>query len=178
MSTELSVPTTSTLARLGQKLTPAEARELQDLLFERVDDPRYSKPMARFLTELPWGGADADVAERIAAAIMVAEDPAAAAEGTSTESSKDLIGKKVVIYRLAAMESEHAEGLGGYLLLEATVGDSDERRVLTCGATQAVALIARYYATDGLPLTGSFSAIPGTGKKGSPALTFIAEPAF
>jgi hypothetical protein len=57
-----------------------------------------------------------------------------------------------------------------------TVGDKTEEEPVNCGAPAAMIRLARAWARDELPLTGSFCPIPGTGARGNPAIAFLAEP--
>lgn len=167
-----------TLARIVAAKTPAERAKLQSEAVEKITDDRFSRPVPRFITELPHTGSDEEIALRIASAVLVAEDPESVQDGGETIASKTITGRKVIVHDLRAMDSDKEGGVGAYLLLDVTVGDDEVHQIVTTGAIQAMARLARAYAEDGLPITGAFEEIPGTGSKGSPALTFRVEKPF
>lgn len=143
-----------------------------------VEDDRFERPVPRFLLELPYGGDSDAITDRIASAILVSDDPdEAQSEGGST-AGKDLIGKAATVHDLVVMPAnsqkvQQKRGWPAYLLLDVTLGEDPAHLVVNTGAKQAVARLARAWADGHLPISGSFSEIPGTN-----AVTFIVEPAF
>ena len=178
MTTLPDVPLGGTLRAIGQATTPAERAKLQAAAMEHVTDDYFERPVPRWIAELPRSGDDAEVQERIAAAVLVAEDPDKAQDEGGTDASKELVNKRLTVWDLRVSKSEKEGGVGAFLILDYTIGDDEVHKVATTGAVQAMARLARAWADDDLPITGSFSAIPGTGAKGSPALTFLAQPDF
>jgi len=156
--------------------TPAERAKAQAFLMERQDDERFGRPVPRFITYLPFGGDDDEITDRIASAILVAEDPDEAQTQQGTTAGRDLIGKTVTIWDLRVLDGEKPGGWGAYLILDVTVGDDEIHRVVNTGAKQVVARLANAWAAGQLPLRGVFAEIDGTGKRGNAAVTFIAEP--
>ena len=152
--------------------------DAQVLLMEKIEDDRFSKPVPRFLTCLPYGGDDDEITDRIAAAILLADDADAAQDGQGTTAGKELVGQKVTVHDLCVMDGDKPGGWGVFLLLDVTVGDDPNHRTINTGAKQAVARLANAWAKGQLPLSGTFAEIDGTGKRGNAAITFIGEPAF
>lgn len=169
------LPTGSLLAELRRGVPPAARVNVQRALIEKVDDPRFKRPVCRFLTELPWIGEDEEQQLRIAARLFTADDPDDV-DSAGTTASQDITGKTVTVCDLKVNHSDQEKGPGGYLLLEVEMADLPEPIVVNTGAPQAMIRLARAWAEGHLPITGSFAAIPGTGGNGrNPAVTFIAE---
>lgn len=173
-----TLPEASVLGLLRQPLSGAERAKLQAAAMERVEDERFPRPVPRFLTELPYGGDDDEITDRIAASVLVAEDPDTAQSESGTLAGKGLVGKSVVVWDLRVLAGEKPGGWGAFLLLDVTVDDSDEHLVANTGAKQAVTRLARCWVDGELPVKGSFAEIAGTGKNGNAAVTFITEPPF
>lgn len=165
-------PQGSVMARVIAAKSPAERARLQLEVMEAVDDERFDRPVPRFMAELPYGGDTEGITDRIASAILVADDPSEAEALAKVDSSQDLLGEMVTIHDLVTMPSDKPGGWGAYLLLEVTMGGAEERRVISTGAKQAIVRIVREAVEHGLPITGGFSEVEGTGRRGSPALTF------
>src|SRR5215469_2754674 len=151
--------------------TAAERAKQQSILMERVEDERFGRPVPRFVTFLPFGGDDDEITDRIASAILVAEDPDLAQTQQGTTAGRDLIGKTVTIWDLRVLDGEKPGGWGAYLILDVTVGDDEVHRVVNTGAKQVVARLANAWAAGHLPLRGVFAEIDGTGKRGNAAVT-------
>jgi hypothetical protein len=175
MSKDLAKPEAGVLGLLSQPLTPAERAKLQTDAMVRVTDQRFGRPVPRFLTELPYGGDDDEITDRIASAVLVAEDPDAAQDDKGTKAGKDLVGRRVTVWDLRVLDGDKPGGWGAFLLLDVTVGDDETHIVVNTGAKQAVTRLARAWADGQLPVTGAFAAIEGTGKRGNEAVTFIKE---
>lgn len=173
-----ALPDSSVLGLLRQEMSGAERAKLQTAMMERVDDERFPRQVPRFLTELPFGGDDDEITDRIAAMILVAEDPQQAQSDAGTLAAKDLVGQSVIVWDLRVLPGEKPGGWGAYLLLDVTMGDSDEHVVCNTGAKQAVTVLARTWVDGLLPCRGAFTEIAGTGRRGNAAVTFITEPAF
>lgn len=173
-----ALPESSVLGLLRQPLTGAERAKIQQAAMERVEDDYFPRPVPRFLTELPRGGDDDEISDRIAAAVLVAESPDDQQADNGTPAAKGLVGKTVIVWDLRVMAGEKPGGWGAYLLLDVTVGDSDEHMVVNTGAKQAVTRLARCWVDGELPAKGAFAEIAGTGKRGNAAVKFIVEPAF
>lgn len=160
------------------EVTPAERAKAQAALMERVEDERFTKPVPRFLTHLPFGGDDDEITDRIASAILVAEDPEEAQNEQGTTAGKDLVGKRITVWDLRVLDGDKPGGWGAFLLLDVTVGDDEVHKVVNTGAKQVVGRLANAWAKGELPITGTFAEIDGTGKRGNAAITFVAEPSF
>lgn len=178
MSSEITVPSTSIMARLGAKLAPAERAKLQAQAMERVEDPRFERPVPRFLLDLPFGGDGDEITDRIASAVLVAEDPDEMQNMSGTTAGKDLVRKPVTVWDLRVLPGDKPGGWGAFLLLDITVGDSEEHVIVNTGAKQVVARLARCWAEGQLPVRGAFAEIDGTGRQGNAALAFVVEPAL
>lgn len=178
MTTEIDVPMGGALKALAGKLTPAERAKFQQHLSEQVTDERYDKPVPRWVLELPQAGDDDEVQARIASALLVAENPDTAQTESGSETSKELLNRQLTVWDLRASKSRKEGGVGAFLILDVTEGDDEVHKVVTTGAIQAMARLARCWADDQLPVTGAFAAVPGTGDKGTPVITFIVETAF
>ena len=173
-----AVPAHSVFGLMRSELTLAERAKLQTQAMERVDDSRFGRSVPLFLTELPFGGDNDEITDRIAAAILLADDPDAAQSEQGTVSGQDLVGKTVTVWDLRVMPGQMDGGWGAYLLLDVTIGDDPRHVVATTGAKQAVTRLARSWADGDLPAKGSFAHIPNTGKGREPAVMFVCEPAF
>jgi len=158
--------------------SPAERAKAQYALMERVEDERFTKPVPRFLTLLPFGGDDDEITDRIASAILVADDADAAQSEQGTTAGKELVGKVVTVWDLRVFDGDKPGGWGAFLLLDVTVGDDEVHKAVNTGAKQAVTRLANAWAKGELPITGTFAEIEGTGKRGNVAITFVAEPAL
>lgn len=145
---------------------------------ERVEDGRFARPVPRFLTELPYGGDDDEITDRIAAAILVAADPDKAQESTGTTKAPDLVGKPITVHDIRVNDGDLEGGWGVYLLVDFTEGDSDDHRIMNTGSKDIVVRLARAWAGGELPVSGVICAKPGTGKRGNAALAFIVEQGF
>jgi hypothetical protein len=173
-----AVPESSVFGLLRTALSSQERAKLQVMAMEKVTDDRFRRPVPLFLTQLPFGGDNDAITDRIAAMILVADDPDAAQSDAGTMALKDLVGESIIVWDLRVMPGDKDGGWGAYLLLDVTRGDSDEHIVCNTGAKQAVVRLARCWADGELPVRGSPAHIAGTGKKGEPAVAFICEPAF
>lgn len=172
------VVTGGVLEHIKHAKTPEARAELQAQAMGLVDSDRFPRPVPRFLTELPYGGDSDEITDRIAGAILVADDPDAAQADAGSQAGKDLIGTKATVHDLAVMPSnpqkvQQTRGWPAYLLLDVTLGDGQAHIVVNTGAKQAVVRLARAWADGELPISGVFTEIPGTN-----AVTFIAEPTF
>lgn len=159
-------------------ITPQERAKAQVALMERVEHERFSKPVPRFLTMLPFGGDDDDITDRIASAILVADDADQAQNEQGTTAGKELVGKTITVWDLRVLDGDKPGGWGAFLLLDVTIGDDEVHKVVNTGAKQAVGRLANAWAKGELPLRGCFTEIEGTGKRGNAAITFVAEPSF
>lgn len=178
MSKDMAVPTTGILAQLAGKLTPAERAKLQAASMERVEDERFGHPIPRFLLDLPFGGDGDEITDRIASAVLVAEDPDEMQNMSGTTAGKDLVRKPVTVWDLRVLPGDKPGGWGAFLLLDITVGDSEEHVIVNTGAKQVVTRLARCWADGQLPVRGAFAEIDGTGRQGNAALAFVVEPAL
>jgi hypothetical protein len=173
-----ALPEASVLGLLRGQLSSQERAKIQAAAMERVEDDRFKKPVPRFLTELPFGGDDDEITDRIAAAVLVAADPDAAQNDAGTMAGAKLVGRTVVVWDLRVIPGQQPGGWGAYLLLDVTLDDGDDHVVVNTGAKQAVTRLARCWVDGELPARGSFAEIPGTGRAGNAAVTFVTEPAF
>jgi hypothetical protein len=161
------------LGRLQTAPTPEERVKLQNEAMERITDERFGRPVPRFLTELPFGGDDDEISDRIAAAVLVAEDPDRAQDEQGTTGGRELVNQAITIWDLRVMDGDLEGGWGAYLLLDVSVKGSEEHRVVTTGSKQIVTRLARCWTDGQLPVEGSFCEIAGTGKKGNAAMAFV-----
>jgi hypothetical protein len=74
-------------------------------------------------------------------------------EPKGTEGLRDYVGKVVTIHDARWSPSSHKKGPGCFYTVDITVADSAEHFVVTTGATNVVAVIAKAYAAGWLPLT-------------------------
>lgn len=177
--TEMEKHKENPLVALHQGQTDAATRaKAQAALMERVTDERFAKPVPLFLTHLPYGGDDDEITDRIASAILVAEDPEEAQNQQGTTAGKDLIGKTVTVWDLRVLDGTKPGGWGAFLLLDVTVGDDEVHKVVNTGAKQVVTRLANAWARGELPITGTFSEIETSGTGKNPPIAFVAEPAF
>lgn len=158
--------------------SPAERAKAQAALMEKVADDRFHVDVPRFLTLLPFGGDNDEITDRIASAILVADDPDKEQDESGTTAGKDLVGHTVTVWDIRVVPGKKPGGWGAYLLFDFTRDGSEVHEVGNTGAKQAVARLANAWAKGELPVTGTFSEIAGTGDAGNAAVTFIAEPAF
>lgn len=173
-----ALPEASVLGLLRQPLSGAERAKLQVAMMERVEDDRFTRPVPRFLTELPYGGDDDEITDRIAASVLVAEDPDLAQSESGTLAGKGLVGQTLIVWDLRVLAGEKPGGWGAYLLLDVTLDGSEEHLVANTGAKQALTRLARAWVDGELPVKGAFAEIPGTGRNGNAAVAFITEPPF
>jgi hypothetical protein len=176
VSEDLVRPAATVLGLIKPGLSGAERAVLQAAAMELVDDERFARPVPRFLTELPFGGDADEMADRMAAAVLVAADPDAVQVDNGTTAGKDLVGRPVVVWDLFVLPGVKEGGWGAYLLLDITVDKNDDHIVVNTGAKQAVTRLARLWVDQKLPAKGSFAVIPNTGRQGQPAVTFLSEP--
>ena len=156
--------------------TPDERIKLETFLMEWTTDPHFPRDVPRFMLALPFGGDPDEIAWRMAGRTLTSLDPDATADNTGSIASKDLVAKAITVWDMFSMPADEGNGCGAYLLLDVTVDGDDEHIRVNTGAPQAITRLARAWLDGALPIRGSFSEIPGTGKRGNPAITFIAEP--
>lgn len=178
MTKAVEVPYVGVLTRVTTASNSVERAELQREAMELVEDDRFGRPVPRFLTELPFGGDADETTDRLASALLVAEDPDDAQNTEGTLSGKSLIGKPITVWDLRVAKGDKPGGWGAYLLLDVTIEDSAEHLVVNTGAKQLVARLARCWAEGQFPVTGAIAAIPNTGGQGDPALKFIVAGSF
>jgi hypothetical protein len=175
---EIALPAASVL---GMIVTPGETVSRQALAaasMDRVEDERFHRPVPRFLTELPWGGDDDEITDRLAAAVLVAEDPDKAQQESGTIKGASLVGKAITVHDLRVMDGNLEGGWGAYLLLDVTLHGSEDHLVVNTGAKQIVTRLARCWAEGQLPVDGAICELAGTGKQGNKALAFVVEGRF
>lgn len=177
-SKAVDVPMTGALDAIKHAKTPADRAKLQQYAMELITAKGFARPVPRFATELPFVGDDTEVQLRIAGAILVAEDPDAAQTESGAEASKELLGRPLTVWDLRVAPSDKEGGLGAFLILDVTEEHGEVHKVVTTGAMQAIVRLARAWVDDELPLQGSFSSVPNTGRQGTPVITFIADKAF
>jgi hypothetical protein len=175
MSNLPDLPAGSLLDQLRAATSPESKLAVQRALVELVDDERFPKPVPAFMVGLPFIGTSIEQQLRIGSVMFTAADPDAAQAGADTVSSQDLVGKTVTVWDLKTAPSDKESPLGAYLLLDVTEGDDLNHRAANTGAPAAMIRLATAWVFGRLPLTGAFALIPGTGARGNPAVTFMAE---
>ena len=174
MTTNLpALPENTTLARLQRALTPEERVALGNAVMEKVTDPRFKKPVPRFLSELPWGGNNDEITDRIAAGILVAENPDSLQDDSGTIPTKDLIGKSLTVYQIAVLDGDKEGGWGPYLLLDITIGENPERQLGNTSSKQIITRLARAWVEGEFPLKGTVAQITTGSGGGNTPLAFI-----
>lgn len=171
-----AVPDGSSIDQYRKAKKPEARAQAAAFMMEHVAGDPFPRTSPRFMYELPYIGDDDEVQERIAARLLLAEDPDKATDEAGTVKSANLVNQTIVVHEIRAAVSGMDNGWGAYLLADVTVVDTGERIVMNTGAAQVIVRLARAWAEGQLPLTGSVAAISGTGKGRNPALTFIAEP--
>lgn len=175
MSTKVEKATTGVMATIQAGVPAAQSAAVALAAMERVQDERFSRAVPRFMTELPMGGDDDEITDRIAAQILVSNDPDAAQNNAGTTGLRELVNSVITVHDLRVMDGDLEGGWGAYLLLDCTRGDDTVHFVANTGAKQVVVRLARAWAAGELPVTGVVAAIANTGKRGTPALAFIVE---
>jgi hypothetical protein len=170
-----ALPDGTLLAQLRAADRPETKLTVQRELVALVDDARFPKPVPAFMTELPFIGTDLEIQLRIGSIMFTAEDPDKIQAAEGTLSSKDLVGKTMTVWDVRTAPSDKEGPLGGYLICDATMGDDLDHKAVTAGGPAAMIRLATAWCFGRLPLTGAFAYIPGTGDKGTPAVTFVAE---
>jgi hypothetical protein len=74
-------------------------------------------------------------------------------EPAGTAGMRDYVGKVITIHDARWSPSAHKRGPGCFYTVDITVGESKEHLVVTTGATNVVAMIAKAYAAGWLPFT-------------------------
>lgn len=178
MPNQPDVPRASTLEMMAKKPSKGEAVVLQKQMMEYVVDDRFTRTVPRFMTELPYGGDNDEITDRIAAQVFFADDPDAAT--SKTVAAKDLVGVKggVTIHDIRVNDGNLEGGWGAYLLMDITVGTSEDHVIANTGAKQVITRLARAWAEGALPITGAFTQIATAGASGNAPVAFIAEQPF
>ena len=175
-TTDVAVPQPNTLAEARQipdyKMRLAAIKWLNEL----VDAPEASRPVPRFMLNLPWAD---EASERIIATVLASDDPYSLAtthDAAKVTGGKSLVGQKVTVHDLACVASSEPNGWGAFLLLDCVIGDDDEtHQVVSIGAKQAVATLAYAFQVGDFPITGTFFEVARS-KEGNQVLGFIVEP--
>lgn len=179
MSTDLpALPAPDLKVDLNRDLNQVEKAGLRAHAMEYVVDDRFSRPLPRFLTELPWAGSNEAITDRIAAQLLTAPDPDKMPDDDGTIAFQKLVGHTVTVYDIAVMEGDKPGGWAGYLLMDVTVDDDPEHIVANTGAKEAVMRLAIAWARDEFPLTGRPTEKPLKNTSGNRPVMFLAEKDF
>lgn len=173
------LPRDSALDATRKAKTPAQKAKALSLAGNYTTSPVFKEPVPAFFLDLPVGDDNDAFTDQIALAVLTSDNPDATAEGGGSVGMRDLIGKRVTVWDLRAKPGGMPSGWKAFLLLDITVGDSEEHQVANTGAKQIVTRLARAYAEGSIPVTGVVTAISTPGSSGNQPLAFVVDgPAF
>lgn len=175
MSNLPDLPKGSALAAVVKAKTPADKTKALSLAGNYVTSPTFQEPVPAFFLDLPQDENMEAITDQIALQVLTADDPDATAEGGGSVGFRDLAGKKVTVWDLRARHGSIGAGWKAYLLLDITIGDSDEHLIANTGAKQVVTRLARAYAEGKIPVTGYVTEIANVGGSGNKPLAFVVE---
>jgi hypothetical protein len=158
--------------------TPDQRQKAANLAGQYTTSPYFREPVPAFFLDLPHGGDNEEITDRIALQALTAEDPDDVLAEGGTRSMQDLVNVPIVVWDIRAMAGGMDQGWKAYLIFDYTEGDSDYHRVGNTGAKQVVARLARAYCDGALPLKGRVCEISRSGGSGNKPLAFVAEEDF
>ena len=169
------LPKGSALAAVAKAKTPADKAKALSLASNYTTNEIFREPVPAFFLDLPAGDDNDALTDQIALAVLTADDPDSTAEGGGSIGMRDLVGRKVTVWDLRARPGGMPSGWKAYLLLDITVGDSEEHQIANTGAKQIVTRLARAYAEGQIPVTGFVTEIATPGSTGNKPLAFVVE---
>lgn len=175
MSNLPDLPKGSALGAVVKAKTPTEKAKALSLAGNYTTNELFRDPVPAFFLDLPAGGDNDAFTDQIALAVLTADDPDATNDEGGSIGFRDLAGKKVTVWDLRAKPGQMASGWKAFLLLDITIGDSEEHQIANTGAKQVVTRLARAYAEGQMPVTGYVTEIANAGSGGNKPLSFIVE---
>lgn len=173
------LPKGSALAAVVKAKTPAEKTKALSLAGNYTTSQIFKEPVPAFFLDLPVGDDNDAFTDQIALAVLTSDNPDATTDGGGSIGMRDLVGKRVTVWDLRAKPGGMASGWKAFLLLDITVGDSEEHQVANTGAKQIVTRLARAYAEGQIPVTGVVTVVGTPGGGGNQPLAFVVDgPAF
>lgn len=94
---------------------------------------------------------NANAVEDIINRVMVAETLDDILADDTTIDAEDLVGVSLQVWSFKVNESDFAQGMPGYMVIEAVRRDTNEQIVFTCGATKVQAQLLRMQRLNLLP---------------------------
>lgn len=177
MSKDLVVPQDTNLAAAHEAPTFMERHTAFTKALQLVDDDRCNRRIPRFMQGMPWASEDDEIAERIIAKMLAADDPYSIDNAGETLSGKGLIGRKITVHDVRVAPSSKPGGWGAYLICDVTVDSDDAHDVMTVGAKEAAAKLAYAWFMGDLPIAGTMTVVTETGE-GNQVLGFVVERAL
>jgi hypothetical protein len=172
------LPKDSALNQLRKAKTPAEKIKAQVALGQYVTTPDFPEAVPAFFTELPFGGNDEELTDRISLNLFTSDEPDKVASEKASTGGRELVGKSITVWDLRAMPGGMGKGWKAYLLMDVTVEDSELHQLVNTGAKQVVARLARAWCEGQIPIKGRIVEIQTSGGGEGKPLAFIAEPDF
>ena len=169
------LPKGSALEAVRKAKNPADKAKALNLAGNYATSPVFREAVPAFFLDLPTDENMEAITDQIALQVLTADDPDAAAEGGGSVGFRDLVGKTVTVWDLRARPGGMGAGWKAYLLLDVTIGDSDEHQIANTGAKQVVVRLARAYMEGKIPVTGVVTEIATPGGTGNKPLAFIVE---
>lgn len=174
MGKEVAVPAGTDMALAHSQATFMERHAAFTDLMKLVEDDRCNRRIPRFMKGMQWVDEDDEIAERIIAKMLAADDPYSVDNAGETLSGQGLIGRKVTVHDVRVSPSSKPGGWGAYLICDVTVDDQDAHDVMTVGAKEAASKLAYAWFMGDLPIAGTMTVVTETGA-GNTVLGFVVE---
>lgn len=174
MSNEVAVPEGTSMAVAHSAPTFMDRHAAFTDLMKLVSDDRCARKIPRFMLGMTWVSDDDEIAERIIAKMLAADDPYSVDNAGETLSGQGLVGRKVTVHDVRCAPSSKPGGWGAYLICDVTIDDQDAHDVMTVGAKEAASKLAYAWFMGDLPIAGTMTVVTETGA-GNTVLGFVVE---
>lgn len=173
-----ALPENNTLALAIAAKTPEEKAKAQMLAGNYTTNERFPEPVPQFFTEMPFGGDNDELTDRMALALLTSDNPDKDALQNESLAFRDLVGHEVTVHDLRVMPGGMESGWNAYLILDITVDNDPTHRLANTGAKKPVIRLAQAWAAGEMPITGRVVEIQTRTNSGNKPLAFIAETAL
>lgn len=174
-SKQPALPESNTLALALAAKTPEEKAKAQSLAGNYTTSPQFPEPVPQFFLELPFGGDNDELTDRMALALLTSDDPDKDALQSDSLAFRDLVGHAVTVHDLRVMPGGMESGWNAYLILDITMDNDPTHKLANTGAKKPVTRLAQAWAAGEMPVTGRVVEIATRTNSGNKPLAFIVE---
>lgn len=176
MSNLPDLPKSGVFAAVNKAKSEADKAKALTLAGQYVTNANFKEPVPAFITELPFGGDNDEVTDRIALNVLTADDPDDVQSAGESINAMKLVGHEVTVWDIRVRPGSRGGGWKAYLIMDITIDGSETHQFANTGAKQVVARLARAWAEGQLPISGRVIQVgQGAGVENTP-LAFITEP--